>query len=175
VRFHLLLLALFALAVVAATPAAAQMSPAPVVSAMAGNPPPARFVGDQPVVPRSATWNPNGVSYADCIQDMHLVFTVNATNFDGSEDLEVWATASGDCSVDLARGVGGDGQASCWRVNPGLGAAVLPDNAESFDIRVQDLVGPQNAPSEPPSLVSEGPSACTAQPSFVAVPMEGTT
>jgi hypothetical protein len=41
----------------------------------------------------------------------------------------------------------------------------------SYNIRVRDIVGPQQRSPSPTTLTSNGPEACTAQPTFLAVPI----
>jgi hypothetical protein len=118
---------------------------------------------------RPLNLNPHGVNYSDCTQDMTLRFTVLVSGFTG-QSVQVWATQSGDCSSQTARGIGG--VPTCWLVNQGItGLLASSTTTETFDVRVQDLVGPQNAIPNPPVLVRQGASACSSQPSFVAVPM----
>jgi hypothetical protein len=122
---------------------------------------------------RPQNLNPLGISYNDCITDQTLQFTVQVSGFTGAQNLQVWATRSGDCSTDTARGAGGAFVATCWLVNQGItGRAMATPQTVTLTVRVQDLVGPQNAPPNPPIQVKEGPSACLAQSTFVAVPMD---
>jgi hypothetical protein len=116
---------------------------------------------------------PLGVNYQDCIEDMILQFPVAVSGFDGSESLQIWASKSGDCTADTARGVGSNAVTTCWIVGQGFTAQrILTTTTMQFNVRVQDLVGPQNAPPSPPSFVQQGPSACNAQgSSFVGVPI----
>ncbi|MDP9002634.1 MAG: fibronectin type III domain-containing protein, partial [Myxococcota bacterium] len=105
---------------------------------------------------------------------MVLRFTVVVSGFDGSENLQVWASKSSDCTAAPDRGVGGSGSVvpTCWLVNQGFTAQTHAARTTlQFDVRVQDLVGLQNSPPYPANYVAQGPSACTAQPTFVAVPM----
>jgi hypothetical protein len=119
---------------------------------------------------RPMNLNPNGVSYDDCIKNMTLRFSVNVSGFNG-QALQVWATKSGDCTADTTRGVGS--VPTCWLVNGGNASLVqLTSNTITIDVRVQDLVGPQNSPPNPPTLVREGSNACLAQPSFASVAMD---
>src|SRR5580658_10967743 len=92
---------------------------------------------------RPQNLNPNGVSYADCVADMTLRFSVSVNGFDG-QALQVWAAKSNDCSVDTNRGYGSVTGAACWLVNDGNASLVqLTQNTITVDVRVQDLVGPQ--------------------------------
>jgi hypothetical protein len=120
---------------------------------------------------RPQNLNPLGISYEDCIQDQTLQFEVQVSGFDGSENLEVWATRSGDCTADTTRGQGA-ATATCWKVSDGIvGKVMETSQTVPIAVRVQDIVGPQNAPPFPPTLVHDGASACNAQQDFVAVPM----
>ncbi len=143
-----------------------------------GQVPPERFIGGQDVgvSTRPSNLTPLGVNYSDCVQDMTLRFSVQVSGFTGANNLQVWATRSGDCSADTTRGVGSVTGATCWLVNGGS-TGLLQQSAGTlnFDVRVQDLIGPQNAPPFPTTLVSEHVTStnnpCLAQPSFAAVPM----
>lgn len=129
---------------------------------------------DLGIATRSTGLNPTGVNYSDCVSDMTLGFPVVLNGFgvgNNSDAMQIWASANGTCTFDQERGNGGI--ASCWLVNNGF-AAGTPANgvSQSFYVRVQDLVGPQQAPPNPPmGVVHEGASACLAQPSFAAVPI----
>ena len=118
---------------------------------------------------RSNGLNPTGVNYSDCISDMTLVFPVVLDGFGtGNTDaMQIWATVSGTCTDDADRG--NNGIANCWLVSEGLAFGQVFTGSTSYPIRVQDIVGPQQAPPNPPVLVSEGVSACSAQPSYAAV------
>ncbi len=122
---------------------------------------------------RPQNLNPLGISYNDCITNQTLQFNVEVSGFAAGQNLQVWATRSGDCSADTARGASGAVAATCWLVNQGItGRTMVTPQSVSLTVRVQDLVGPQNAPPFPPFQVHEGPSACQAQTTFVAVPMD---
>ncbi len=110
--------------------------------------------------------NPNGINYADCVADLTLEFNLTLSGFTGKNaSLEIWATANGDCTALSTR----QGTPQCWKLPGGL---VQPaDGAQTFQVRAQDLVGPQGNPPNPPAVVSEGASACTAQSGFSAVPI----
>jgi hypothetical protein len=123
---------------------------------------------------RPSNLNPAGVNYDDCIQDLWLQWSVTLGGFDGSENMQVWA-GPGDCSVDTARGATAAGavSATCWEVNGGVTQTVYQTpQSLTFWVRVQDLVGPQDAPPFPVTgPVHEGASACSSQLSFAAVPL----
>jgi hypothetical protein len=114
--------------------------------------------------------NPLGISYADCVADMTLQFAAQLSGFTGSQSMQVWASLGSTCAAQEDRGLAG-GTAVCWSVNPGL---VDPsDQTAAVNVRVQDLVGWQSTtptPS-PASPSTKGAEACTAQPSYPAVPM----
>ncbi len=133
---------------------------------------PLRFVNGQQVNQRPPGLTPLGVNYQDCIDDMTLQFSVTLAGFDGTTNsVQVWATRSGDCTAPSTRGIAVAAN-TCWLVNQGI---TLPNyqapRTQQLVVRVQDLVGPQNAPPLGSNLVHEGPSACTQQPSFAPVPM----
>ena len=121
---------------------------------------------------RAQNLNPLGINYSDCIEDMSLSFSVLLSGFSGADNMQVWATNSGDCTADTTRGYGTT-QPTCWLVSTGETAP----NAEqpvgkTYNIPVRALVGPQNAIPPANTLVGdEGPTACTHQPSFAAVPI----
>ena len=130
---------------------------------------PDRYVNGAEVgTSRPAGLNPNGINYADCVSDLTLVFNLTLSGFTGTQSLEIWATAGSDCTDPATRGVTGL-PPTCWQL---AGGSVSPaSGAQPFKVRAQDLVGPQGAPPDPPVVVSEGPAACFAQPSFAAVPI----
>lgn len=97
-----------------------------------------------------------------------MQFSVSVSGFspDTPTDIQIWATTSGgDCSADAARGYGGVG-AQCWPL-PGGRQSVDQVSARTiqFMVRVQDIIGPQNAPPNPPVYTRRGPEACTSQTS----------
>jgi hypothetical protein len=171
---QILAMAAFAGSVIPSVRAAAQTASATTVSAVQGNPAPLRFINGKQVGPRPQNLNPTGISFSDCIQDMVLRFSVFLSGFDGNENMQVWATKSGSCATDSARAAAGSGTAvpSCWLVNQGITGMIASGQSATFDIRVQDIVGPQNSPPMPPSLVAQTSTACSAQSSFIAVPMD---
>ncbi|MGA3119685.1 MAG: hypothetical protein ABSF69_02850 [Polyangiaceae bacterium] len=152
-------------------PARAQTTTAttPTVLADPNDPYPTRIVDsvNLGVSTRPIGLNPDGVNYADCISDMTLQYTVFVSGFTGQE-LEVWVSSNGDCTQDVNRGTGG--VAVCWEVAT-LGAVnQVAQTSVPFNIRVQDLVGPQAAvPPAPSGPVHEGASACLTQPTETAV------
>jgi hypothetical protein len=121
---------------------------------------------------RPENLTPWGINYDDCISDMVLSFEVVLSGFDGSENLQVWASKSSDCTAAADRGMGA--VAVCWPVAPQAwqtGPVIQSPQPVTIQVRVQDLVGPQNSPPFPPTYTAQGPSACNAQPAFAAVPM----
>jgi hypothetical protein len=117
---------------------------------------------------RPPALNPNGISYDDCAEDMTLQFLLTACGFDG-QNLQVWASESSDCTQPTDRGIG---QASiCWPVSQGSTGLVQLQGGVTYNIRVQDIVGPQNQSPSPTTMTSQGLSACSAQASFLAVPI----
>jgi hypothetical protein len=115
---------------------------------------------------------PLGINYSDCTQDMVLRFNVVVSGFTGSQSMQVWASKSSNCADSTARGVGANAVITCWLVNQGFAGDIIGSaTTRTFDVRVQDLVGAQNAPPNPANYVQQGPDACTAQSTFVAVPI----
>jgi len=152
---------------------AASVAVAQTVGA-SGQPYPDRLVNgsDLGQSTRPQNLNPLGISYSDCVQDMTLRFSVTVSGFTGGQNLQVWATRSNDCTANASRGIGLNA-AVCWLVNQGVtGLVSNTATTLNFDVRVQDLVGPQNAPPFPTGIHPQGPSACTQQPTFLAVPMD---
>jgi MYXO-CTERM domain-containing protein len=123
---------------------------------------------DLGVSTRPQDLTPLGISHQDCIDDQSLQFSVTVAGFSG-QDIQIWASQSADCTQPTNVGIGG--VASCWRLSGGL-AAVNQTNPTTipFRVRVQDIVGRQTAPPNPPTYVAQGPGACNPsnQPSYVA-------
>jgi hypothetical protein len=120
---------------------------------------------------RPINLNPFGVNYQDCIGNMVLQFNLSLDGFTGSQNMQIWATATGDCTATTARGIGASA-ATCWQLEGALTIPVIGIlTTRSFNVRVQDLVGPQNSPPWPPVVVNEGASACAVQTTFAAVPI----
>lgn len=133
---------------------------------------PERFVNgaDLGVSTRPMALNPNGISFDDCERDMTLQFRVEACGFTGAYNLQVWASKTSDCTSAADRGSGG--VAVCWLVSQGSTGLVQAAGEENYDVRVRDIVGPQNdSPSPGATMTSQGESACHAQASFLAVPI----
>jgi hypothetical protein len=75
---------------------------------------------------RPRNLNPQGISYADCISDMVLQFSVTLSGFTGLDSVEVWASLTSDCTAPADRG-SGSSAAVCWGLRgagpePGLNA-----------------------------------------------------
>jgi hypothetical protein len=139
-----------------------------------GQPYPNRVVNgvNEGISTRPMDLSPLGVSYQDCIDDMTLQFSVTLSGFTGNDSLEIWAARSSDCTPQSDRGIGSGG-AICWGVGAGVVNPIIgAPQAFSFNVRVQDLVGWQQAPpsaaqaAHPPAM---GMAACSAQPTFAAV------
>jgi hypothetical protein len=119
---------------------------------------------------RAQNLTPQGVSYSDCTSDMVLSFPMVVSGFDGTENLEVWASKTSDCTAIGDRGSGA--VPVCWQL-PG-GFTAQPYNTTTsitIDLRAQDILGPQNNIPNPPQYHSAGPEACTTQSSYQAVPI----
>jgi hypothetical protein len=117
---------------------------------------------------RPPALNPNGVNYQDCIDDMVLQFPVTTCNFNG-QNLQIWASRSSDCTNPSDRGIGG--ASVCWLVSQGSTALVSSQQGETYSLRVQDIVGPENLNPSPTTMSSYGMEACSVQSSFLAVPI----
>jgi hypothetical protein len=158
-------------ATVTATPCASTLGGTPTVS-VTNQIPPSRFSSTGAALgisTRNAALTPNGVSYADCINDLTLQFGVTACNFVGGVNLQVWASTSSDCTSPADRGL--TGVAVCWLISQGSTDLIQASGSLNYNIRVQDIVGPQQRSPSPTTLTSNGPEACTAQPTFLAVPI----
>ena len=141
--------------------------------AATGQPYPERFENgvDLGQSTRPINLNPFGVNYQDCIGDMVLQFNLALNGFTGAQNMQIWATANGDCTALTTRAIGSSAP-TCWQLEGALTIPVIGIlTTRSFNVRVQDLVGPQNAPPNPPVVVNEGASACSAQTTFAAVPI----
>ncbi len=160
-----LALAAFSSPLLAATAAHAQ-------TVMLAMPTPLRLIGTQDVTAneRPINLNPTGVNYADCLQDMQLQFPLVLSGFVG-QSLQIWASATGSCQMDFNRGKMGT-PPTCWQLNGGAVAINQPTTySTSVNVRVQDLVGPQQVVPTTGTPVNWGVSACQNQPSFAAVPI----
>jgi hypothetical protein len=157
----------------AARPAGAQTVGGPTVTPPYAGYVPTRLLPNGSNAPvRSQQLSPYAISYSDCIADQSLQFNLLLDGFDGSEFMEIWATATGDCTATTARGVGATA-ATCWQLQGGSQGKVIGiPTSLPFTLRVQDIIGSQTtipAPGTPP--VSSGADACTAQTTFVGVPI----
>jgi hypothetical protein len=132
----------------AASPARAQMPPPPEPTVLhsSGSPLPDRILPDSDNLgtsTRPADLTPDGINFDDCIQDQTLQFALTLTGFNG-ESLEAWASTSSDCTQDANRS---GPTPTCWLVASAVPALTTDvPTAETFDIRVQDLVGSQTSP-----------------------------
>lgn len=127
---------------------------------------------DRNVPLRPQNLNPQGVSFSDCMADAVLTFQVVVSGFDGTQNIQIWASASGDCTSLAARGIGA-AAATCWLLPGGMtGQSSGTETALDFELRVQDLVGPQNAPPFPPGYQKQDATACQAQKTPAAVPLQ---
>jgi hypothetical protein len=115
--------------------------------------------------PRAQNLTPLGVSYADCMQDQSLKFSVAVSGFTGGTDIQLWATKNGNCANDSERG--SPGPPTCWPLPGGLASVNQMTTATyQFTVRVQDIIGPQNAVPNPAQYTRRGAEACTSQLSF---------
>jgi hypothetical protein len=123
---------------------------------------------------RPINLNPFGIHYSDCLENMVFTYSVTLSGFPGanSDNMQVWATNTGDCSADTARGVGVDSQAAtCWLINVGLTQPNLQSaSTRQFSFPVRALVGPQTGTiPQAGTLVGDlGLKACQTQTSFAA-------
>jgi len=168
----------FSAAIVLAATLVPAVAAAQTVSA-SGQPYPNRIVNgnNEGYSTRPQNLNPLGISYADCMADMTLSFSVTLSGFTASspDSLEVWASLTSDCTAMTDRGIGATA-ALCWGTRSGNLTSVVTTTPQTytFNVRVQDLVGWQQGP--PPVSMNtyppaKGIEACSAQATFAAVPM----
>ncbi len=159
---------------------AGQEARAQTVAPTQNNQFPVRIVNGQPVMVQCTTsstgvcirpenLNPQGISYSDCVEDMSLQFSVTLSGFSG-QAMQIWASKSSDCTAPADRGIGPDGN-PCWNLGQGVVGQPSIDQPLQFTIRVQDIVGLQNASAPVVSYQRQGVSACSQQPTFSAVPI----
>jgi hypothetical protein len=131
---------------------------------------PTRLINGKVVQPRAQNLTPLGVNYSDCINDMVLRFPLTISGFTGAQQLAIWA-GTGDCTADAARGFAG-AIPSCWPVGT-CWSFKVGNTGVQCDVRVQNLVGAENLPPNPPPAgsVNFGPAACTVQNSFAPIPL----
>jgi len=123
--------------------------------------------GDIGIGPRAQNLNPTGISYDDCAQNQSLQFNLLMSSFVG-QDIQVWASKTGDCTNDSNRGNGGI--ANCWRLNAGSASVNAPTSMPvQFTLRVQDIIGGQAYTTLPTTFPSQTSAACNTQPSYSAV------
>jgi hypothetical protein len=118
--------------------------------------------------PRPMNLTPVGISYADCIADQTLQFSLALSGFAG-QDIQIWASRTGTCTNDGERGNGA--VADCWPVDPsGWEHAVnlTTLTTQTFNVRVQDVVGRQDESFTTgiPQYKPQGPAACATQLSY---------
>jgi hypothetical protein len=121
---------------------------------------------------RPQNLNPTGISYSDCISNMSLRFSVLLSGFIASDSasMQIWASRGTDCTAATNRGIGG--VAVCWPLGAGTAAGLIANGvSQSFDVRVQDIVGPQNESPTTTTYQHFGQAACSAQPTSSSVPM----
>jgi hypothetical protein len=150
--------------------ASAQTAGTATVAQNPGQIAPLRLLNGVPQNPRPLNLNPTGVNYSDCIQDMTLQFSVLVSGFGigSTQNLEVWATASGDCTTTTGRGIGQI--PLCWLVSGGTPSLVqTTSSAELYNVRVQDLVGSENTVPPAGTFAHRDATACSQQASFAGV------
>ncbi len=159
------------LAVAAAAWLSARGAAAQTVTATS-QPLPNRIVGNQNqgVGTRPANLNPAGISYSDCAEDMQLQFSVLVSGFNGSQNMQIWASKSSDCTATQDRGIGTSTGSPCWLLAQAITAQ--PYNTSTTlqpVIPVRNIVGNQNASVPINTVQNLGLSACNAQTTFPAV------
>ncbi|MGD0529761.1 MAG: hypothetical protein ABSE49_31785 [Polyangiaceae bacterium] len=157
--------------------ARAQTASGPTITA-SGQPYPNRILPNNQNLgysTRAQNLNPLGISYTDCTSDQTLQFSVTLSGFTGSDTFEVWASLTSDCTAMTDRGIGATA-AICWEfpANKIVDPLYTTPVTEPAYVRVQDLVGWQQNPPGPATNQdppTQGIAACSAQPSFAAVPI----
>ncbi len=156
-----------------ATPCAPALTP-PVIS-VSDQSAPERFlnfgtpqVQDLQQSTRPLAFNPLGVNFQDCVDDMTLEFRLTGCGFNGSALVQVWASTSSDCTQPADRGNGAS--SVCWLVSQGSIPNQLSGSL-NYDIPVRNIVGPQALSPSPTTIIPEGISACSAQSTYLAVPI----
>lgn len=131
---------------------------------------PDRIVGnvDQGTGTRVSPFDPYGVSYSDCAENMALRFDLAVQGFSSGEQLQIWgSTVPTDCTMAAERT---GTPPACWPLSAPL-TSVSSGN-QSLYVRVQDLVGNQgSAGTRATTYTALGPTACLAQATEAAVPM----
>ncbi|HEY3819894.1 MAG TPA: hypothetical protein VGL81_22165 [Polyangiaceae bacterium] len=124
---------------------------------------------------RPENLTPLGVSAQDCLQDMTLQFSVTLSGFTGNDTVQVWGSTGSDCTALTDRGIGAT-TSKCWGLAGNVVDPIInTPQTYSFNVRVQDLVGWQQTPplvTEAALPPTKGKEACSAQPTFAAVPMK---
>lgn len=121
---------------------------------------PTRTPGGSPVcdpTPRPAEFDPTGINYCDCANDLTLTFPLAVTDPPAADHLEVWVGPPvGDCLNPAARAKGG----GCWPVSSSISTS-----ATSVSVRAQDIAAYLNNPSPPTTYaaVNSTSTACQAQ------------
>jgi hypothetical protein len=131
---------------------------------------PERYVNgvDEGTATRPAGLTQTGISYQDCIDNMVLQFRTIACGFTGAYNLEAWASAQSDCTNLADRETT---TAVCWPLGQTSVGLVAGDTTENYNIRVRDIVGPMSQLPSPTTYVPQGVAACSAQSTFLAVPL----
>jgi hypothetical protein len=115
--------------------------------------------------PRAQSFNPDGVSYTDCMNDQTLSFDLSLSGFTGTDSAQVWVSLGQDCLTDANRSSAT--AATCW---PAKGNQDTPLNpmthatGMNFTLRLQDIIGPQGQSPLSTTFTSQTASACTTQP-----------
>jgi len=126
---------------------------------------------DEPYPVRQSNFDPTGVNYKDCKDDIHLLFTLEINSASAcSDQIQVWAgTGSTDCTQSYSRQLN-SGDPQCWPVTP-LGAFQMMQSSTGY-VRVRDLAAFVNNP-EPPGLYArqDDIAACQSQAAPASIPV----
>lgn len=93
---------------------------------------------------RDLAFNPEGVSYQDCLDDQRIRFTLQLAGFPtsgGTGALEVWAGLSGNDCSDQTRRVGN--AANCWKLATGIPLQLQVDSVIGVRAIMAGALNPQ--------------------------------
>jgi hypothetical protein len=90
---------------------------------------------------RDLAFNPEGVSYQDCVDDQRIRFTLQLGGFAANGSLEVWAGLSGNDCSDQTRRIGS--AATCWKLATGIPLQLQVDSVIPVRAIMAGALNPQ--------------------------------
>lgn len=145
-RLRFALVASLALVVALLLPAVAR---AQITVAQATSLPRTDATGKE-VKKRDQRFKPEGISFQDCVDDLHIRFSLTMATPEANASLQAWATTGGtDCSAQTART---GNSAVCWRVLKGIPLSVNP----IFLLPMRKIIGGRNNGKDPTKDPEEG-------------------